>query len=117
MEGDKHGFMIQYKYIPNSKLIALRLETTAIDMEIQKLLAIIYEIELYTQWFPFCKYAKNIKTVDKARKVVHVKVDPPFVSDREVFIHGIGIDRLNEDGSIVIMARSIDKDPSCLEDC
>lgn len=48
MEGDKHGFMIQYKYIPNSKLIALRLETTAIDMEIQKLLAIIYEIELYT---------------------------------------------------------------------
>lgn len=37
-------------------------------------------------------------------------MDPPFVSDREVYIHGMGVDRLKIDGSIIIMARSIDKD-------
>ncbi|EWS71382.1 START-2 domain protein, putative (macronuclear) [Tetrahymena thermophila SB210] len=112
-EKTKHGMSIQYKKIPNSKLLALRMECEEMEMNIKVLISIVYEIELYQMWFPFCKVGKNLKTVDKACKVVYLKMDVPFISDREVFIHGIGVNRLHKDGSIIIMARSIDKDIEC----
>lgn len=83
------------------------------EMSIKVLISIVYEIELYSLWFPFCKIGQNLKTIDKACKVVYLKMDVPFISDREVYIHGLGVNRLFKDGSIVIMARSIDKDIEC----
>ncbi|KAL4476819.1 hypothetical protein ABPG72_010656 [Tetrahymena utriculariae] len=112
-EKTKHGISIQYKKIPNSKLLALRMECEEMEMNIKVLISIVYEIELYQMWFPFCKVGKNMKTVDKACKVVYLKMDIPFISDREAFVHGIGVNRLHKDGSIIIMARSIDKDVEC----
>lgn len=41
----------------------------------------------------------------------------PVIADRELYIVGMGIDRLKIDGSIIIMARTIDKDKDFQEEC
>lgn len=43
-------------------------------------------------------------------KLVYFKVNIPIISDREVYIEGMGIDRFFTKKSIYILARSIDKD-------
>lgn len=91
-------------------MIALRMEATDVDIELRTLIAIIYEIELYKDWLPFCNNSANLKTVDDACKIVYLKSSPPFISDREAYVHGMGVDRLKQDGSIYIIGRSIDKD-------
>lgn len=56
LEEDKGGFRIQYKVITNTKLIALRIETHELDISMMTLITILYEIDLYKNWLPFCRY-------------------------------------------------------------
>ena len=98
-------------------MIALKLQGNNLQIKLKVLMAIIYEIDLYKKWVPFCNFGQNLKSVDKASKVVYLKTDPPFISDRELFLYGLGIDRLEHNGTIVIMAKSIDKDEQIQKQC
>lgn len=60
---DKNGWIsdslkgplkIYYRYIQGTPLVAIRSEIK-VDINIVHLISLIYEIELYNYWFPFCK--------------------------------------------------------------
>ncbi len=47
------------------------------------------------------KYSK-VKVVKMAEKLVYLKLALPIISDREGFLDGFGVDRLDEHGTIMI---------------
>ena len=62
------------------------------------------------EWLPFCSHAYNIKSVDLSSKVAYLKMELPLISDREMYLYGIGIDKLEENGKILIISKTIDED-------
>jgi len=109
-ESVKKGFAIKYKSVAGQQ-ISLRMEGE-VDVPIFNMIALIYEMQGYTLWMPFCKDAKEIKHFNRASKAGWVKYNiPPPVFDREAYVYGNGFDRIKENGSILIVARSIHNDP------
>lgn len=67
----------------------------------------IYETSLYKDWIPFCGESKDIKTVGNAAKVAYLKFNLPFISDREGYFYGQGIDRMSSHGSVIVYCEGI----------
>lgn len=49
-----------------------------------------------------------MKKIGKAFKIAYFHLDLPFISNRETYIKGIGVDRLDENGTILIVSGSVD---------
>lgn len=56
--GEEH-VMLKYKKIEDSPMYALKYEAN-LKLPIFNLLAIIYEIDLFTKWIPFCSESKTV---------------------------------------------------------
>ena len=66
---------------------------------------------LFFQNFFFSKilnFPKKLKKINKACKVFYNEMDLPFISNRELYSYGLGINKLEENGSIYIMSKTID---------
>lgn len=57
------------------------------------LISMVYEVDLYKNWFPFFKQADTLANPTKHSKVNYLRVSPPVLSDRELYLYGFGIDR------------------------
>ncbi|CAD8209303.1 unnamed protein product [Paramecium pentaurelia] len=99
---------IRYQQLPNSPRVVARIDTE-IKIPLDIFISLIYETELYPQWFPFCKDSKTILQPDKATKILHMHSSPPVISDRELCVKGWGVNNLEYDGSVLILSHSIDK--------
>lgn len=91
-------------------MITLKVEAK-VDISIKTLISLVYEVELYTKWMPFCKEGNMLKKIDRSTKVAHLKFNLPIISNREVFLWGAGIDRIYQNGKMLIVVKSIDSDP------
>lgn len=78
-----------------------------VDVEVFNLIAMIYETGLFSNWVPMCSESKDIKSVGIAAKVAYIKFNLPFISDREGYFYGQGIDRLTSTGSVVVYVEGI----------
>jgi len=107
VEGVKKNFTIKYKQASGQN-ISLKMEGI-IDVPVFNMIALIYEMEGYSLWMPFCKEGKTVKSVARASKAGYIKFNiPPPVFDRENYIYGSGFDRIKKNGSILICAKSIE---------
>ena len=59
---------------------------------------------------PFCTVGQTLKDIDKASKICYSKLYFPFISDREIYLHGVGINRLQKTNKMLIVCNSIDED-------
>lgn len=73
------------------------------------MIALIYETELYTRWLPFCRHSNLIKDEDKCTKITQLIEEVPIVTDREVLLIGMGIDRMKINSTFLITAKTVDK--------
>lgn len=73
-----------------------------VKINVENLCSMIYELSLYKDWVPFVKESKDLKTPTKASKIGYLKFSLPFISDREGFFYGQGIDRINSHGTILV---------------
>ena len=115
--------MLKYKKLPGESIYALKYEAE-LEVSIFNLCAMIYEVDIFPKWIPFCSKAKTVKSlnswleinpiikkvkkISKAFKIAFFQIDPPFLYSREAYIKGIGVDRLEENGSILILSGSVD---------
>lgn len=74
------------------------------------IISLINEVDLYKEWIPFLKVAKEV-TGQGIRKVVHLLMDLPWpVAKRECHIFGYSADDLEGSGSIIIFMRDCTPD-------
>lgn len=69
----------------------------------------IYLTKLYSQWVPFCKESLDIENISALEKIAFLKFSFPLLADRCAFIHGIAMDRIEENGTMVICGEGITK--------
>jgi hypothetical protein len=93
--------------------VTIRVESL-VDIEVKQLVSIMYEIELYTEWFPFCRQARLLKPINRCAKAAYLRMNLPMVTDREVYLLGFGVDLISESGTFQVCCRSLQEDPKFL---
>ena len=71
----------------------------------------IYQVNLYNNWVPFCHYAENLYDISPLEKICYLKLKIPFLTERYAYFYGMGIDRIEENGSIIIYGEGISENP------
>ena len=100
---------VSYKLLPNSKMYTLKIERE-MEIPLENLLTVIFEIDLFNNWVPFCKESSTIKIISKTEKVAYFNMSLPLFSTRESYLRGMGINKLDKDGSIWIIGNSVEYD-------
>eukprot|EP01016_Furgasonia_blochmanni_P028610 TRINITY_DN3006_c0_g1_i9.p1 TRINITY_DN3006_c0_g1~~TRINITY_DN3006_c0_g1_i9.p1 ORF type:complete len:289 (-),score=37.71 TRINITY_DN3006_c0_g1_i9:341-1207(-) len=101
---------IKYKKTAGSELISIKFEGE-LDIPLFGYLTMIYETELFPKWVPFCNKSDMLKQVHRGIKICNIHFGlPPPVTDREMLCCGIGIDRIEINGSIFVLVKTVDTD-------
>jgi len=104
-----------YKYIPNTEMVSLKLDLN-VDVPLQTMLTLINEIDLWSHWAPFMKKTCQVKRIHRSAAVYYLEMGLPYpLSNREVHLYGFGINRLQENGSVLILAESVDNNEEFLQ--
>ena len=62
-------------------------------------------------WFPFVVRSETVHELGKAKKMAHMEFKCYFpLSNREANLYGFGVNRLDENGSCLVLAKSLDYD-------
>ncbi|KAL4466538.1 hypothetical protein ABPG72_010589 [Tetrahymena utriculariae] len=109
------NLVISYKIFEKTNTVSIRAEAE-LDIPWFNLVALVYEIDLFKNWFPFCKHAYTIKKPKKGEKIGYFEMNLPFISNREAYIQGVGIDRLEVNGTILIKCKTIHDDQQLLKE-
>ncbi len=90
------------------KTLTIRFCAEMNDMNIFNLLTLFYETDLYPLWFPHCKKATLVHKYHKAKKLVYSRIGMPgLMSDREQVMIGMGVNRLDVNGCLYVISRSV----------
>ena len=94
------------------KCISMKFEAD-LNISLMNIIGCFYETELYSNWFPWCKQSQMIAHPKRAKKIVYTYFKTPIpMKNREALIMGYGVNRLEENGTCVIYAKSI-SDVTC----
>lgn len=96
------------------KTVTLRFEKE-FEVNIINLVSIIYEVNYYNKWYPFCHVSETVNQPGKAKKCVYMVVEIPIIKDRDFLVYGFGINRLRENGTILILCRGIEANSGIFE--
>lgn len=108
-------FELFYKIEKHNNSLTILFEKE-MNINVIHLLSLIYEVEFYPKWFPFCSHSNCISQQGKAKKVVHMVSNFPVISDRDFLVYGFGVNRLKENNSILLLVRSILEDNKVFHD-
>lgn len=72
-----------------------------------QLLALLHETDLFPTWVPFCRRAHTVAELSLVRKVIYEYFRLPLVADRDVLLYGYGVNALQEQGILVVVAQSL----------
>ncbi|CAD8157601.1 unnamed protein product [Paramecium pentaurelia] len=114
IEKNTKTLIIKYKIDSKNSTVTLFMDSV-FEANVTKLMALINEIELYQNYVPFCVRSSMPKRIGKCCKICDIQVYFPLISDRKAVFVGEGIDRLNINGTIVFICKSIDNDPEFLK--
>lgn len=95
-----------YKLFPNEKKYTLRLEGE-FNINVFNFLVLVYEVDLYKEWMPFCQSGTDLKNCTKYDRIAEFDLHVPFINDRGAFCYGIGVNRLDHNDTILIVSKSI----------
>lgn len=59
IKAGEENIMLKYKQIPGTSLYALKYEAV-LEIPIFNLVAMIYEIDLFRKWIPFCSSSRTV---------------------------------------------------------
>ena len=96
------------------KTVTLRFEKE-FEVSLLNLVSIIYEVNYYNKWYPFCHISQTVNQPGKAKKCVYMVVEIPIIKDRDFLVYGFGINRLRENGTILILCRGIEENSGIFE--
>jgi len=94
----------------DNKIMTFRMEAE-IDVPVLHLISMINEVELWKLWNPLMNKTAEVGVIHRAAKVYYVEYGLPYpLSNREIHLYGVGVNRLYENGTVLIMAKSVDED-------
>jgi len=83
-----------------------------VDSSALNITALIYEIDLFPNWFPCCRASKDLCSVSRFHKQCTVTIDIPFSLGRFLILDGYGVD-VSERNQLIINIKSIRESKHC----
>eukprot|EP01017_Pseudomicrothorax_dubius_P020382 TRINITY_DN22253_c0_g1_i1.p1 TRINITY_DN22253_c0_g1~~TRINITY_DN22253_c0_g1_i1.p1 ORF type:complete len:285 (+),score=47.52 TRINITY_DN22253_c0_g1_i1:64-918(+) len=112
---DKISDTLTMYYKRGENSVTMRLEAD-LDINIFNLFVLVYEADLYKSFMPFVEESQTIQKVDKTSKVVYTHVRAPYpVKDRITCMVGFGINRIDHNGTVVLVCKSCSMAPDLVE--
>ena len=105
-DAEKSGIKVKYKFVAGTSTASMIMETE-VPVNAVRVLSLVNEADLNHLWVPFCMRTYVNKVINRACKVCTTEMYFPLIPNRETVFVGEGIDRLNVNGTIVLMSRSI----------
>ena len=109
-----NGSILNFATRITGNTITLRFEKE-INVNLINLLSLIYEVNYYKKWYPYCHVSETLNQPGKAKKCVYMIVEIPIIKNRDFLVYGFGINRLRENGTILILCRGINKDSNIFQ--
>lgn len=103
-EGPIH---VSYKKVSGTPTISLMCESI-LEVPLFNFITLIYETDLYHSWVPFCKRSETIERISKSRKIIYSEFDVIKIAKRASCLYGYGLNMLNTDGVVMVIARSVE---------
>ena len=108
------GVSTYYRHEEDGSL-SVKLDGEMVGVSLFEQFCVLHEIDLYTHWVPFCTHAVKLKTLRHMGAVAYSKGSIPLIGiTRDIAFRAVACDCMNETGSIVIAAASIDNFPGVL---
>ena len=86
-----------------------------IDLEIEKFLTVMTEIDLMKEFMPFMAESRTEKLIARNNKIGYSMNDFPILAKREAFFQGIGYDRMDHNQTILLYSRTLHSRPDLQE--
>lgn len=118
-QGSRRPTVIYYKFDEDCNLTC-RIETPIEASLLVPLLSVLNETDLYSTWVPYnrmprlglCKSVR-LEQAGRANQTVQIVCDVPWpMQGRDVIIHAVAVDEIDEQGSIVVRMNSIAEGPA-----
>jgi len=109
----KKKYRLRYKLTPDWKAV-LKMDGP-LDMPLFNVLSLMYEPDGFNHWVPFCKGAKLVKHLHRAAHSYWLNYGLMIIPDRDCYCYGIGVDRLDKNGSVLLISKKIHDNPAFLE--
>ena len=107
-ENKKNNVKMWYKKEDGERFITLKFTVDRKNIRLFNLISLLYETDLYHHWFPFCKQSFDYMKISKTCKVCYQELIFPFpLKNRETIICGLGVNRMNHNGTILVMSKSL----------
>ena len=97
----KNNISVKYKFPENCPNVTILMESI-INASPIKVIALCTEVEQYSEYIPFCEKAYVFKDINLFSKVACSVMYFPVIADREAIYSAEGIDRLDENGTILL---------------
>ena len=89
-------------------LLWVRMEATQSDVPVMEQMAVVYEVEWFKLWIPFCSDSRLISRISHTELIAYACISAPFGISRECVVYAYGVDCIYENGSLVVLGESID---------
>ena len=90
-------------------LLWVRMEATQCDIPVMEQMAVVYEVEWFKLWIPFCSDSRLIARVSHTELVAYTCISAPFGISRECVVYAYGVDCMYENGSLVVLGKSVEE--------
>ncbi len=97
---------IETYYKVDDGRITVRMQGGLTDLPLFEQCAVIHEIDLFSEWVPFCNDSALLEKLGPAELLMYLSVSPLFLS-RDTCMHTWGADCLQETGQILLFGHSI----------
>jgi hypothetical protein len=74
----------------------------------------VYQINMYNLWVPFCTTSQDIAEISPIEKLCYLSFKLPFLTERYAYFYALGIDKIEANGTIVIYGEGISQSPQML---
>eukprot|EP00475_Leptophrys_vorax_P012256 TRINITY_DN18670_c0_g2_i1.p1 TRINITY_DN18670_c0_g2~~TRINITY_DN18670_c0_g2_i1.p1 ORF type:complete len:265 (-),score=84.72 TRINITY_DN18670_c0_g2_i1:65-859(-) len=100
---NKSGVKIQYNAEPELSTYSFKI-SALVRAPLFNLIAVVYEVDLYGNWMPRLKYARELALLSKFQKIVQLEINSVWpIANRDSVIEGFGVDFTQEDALLVVI--------------
>jgi hypothetical protein len=108
------NFNMSYK-ISQDNLIMLKFEKE-LDVNFIDFVSLVYEHSVYPKWFPFCSHTEVVHQPGKARKLLYMISNLPFINDRDYLIYGFGVNKIAQNRTVLLCVQSVEENTGLFEE-
>jgi len=89
-------------------IVSLKMEAE-VDIPLINMITLINEVDLWPHWVAFVRKAIEVKAIHRAARIYYIEAGLPSpLPNRDINVYGTGVNRLFENGTVMIMAKSVD---------